>query len=597
MKLISKNWQIIAMMLIYFLALFCYANSLRGGFVFDDANTIVYQKQLRNVVKISDIWDSYKSRFIPYITFALNYKINQLNPFGYHLVNFAIHILNSLLVLYLISLILRTPGRSKIKTKNNNFIPIIAAGIFVIHPIQSQAVNFISQRITLLVSLFYFLTLIFYLHYRLSNDLKTKTIYFCLSILSLVCSLLSKENAYTVTIVLLMTELILFSRNIFSKRKLMIQFMPFILIPVIIFSLIYLRKSASPIKTIISLNMLDEVNITRSDYFLTELNVIRKYLTLLIFPISQNVDYDFPIAKSFFETSVLFSALIISALIYFAYSFRKKNPLFCFGILFFFSVLLIESTLIPIKDVIFEHRLYLPSFGFILACLGISQNLKRRNLLILTILIMAFFSMLTIKRNRIWMSEYSLWKDTVAKSPKKPRVHYNLGVASFDTGQTEEAKMEFRNTIALDPEYSGAYRNLAEIYRQENNYNQAIDLLKTAIQINPKETNLKATLASVYAKKGDYNEAISVYKGILEFDSGNALVYNDLGLVYFMQTDRQMAISALKKAIELDPNYENANLNLANFYFHYGDDLNALKFYKKTLGINPENEQALQHLN
>lgn len=596
MKVISKYWLIISMVVIYILALLCYGNSLRGGFVFDDANTIVYQKQLRNINNVFDIWDSYKSRFIPYITFALNYKINQLNPFGYHLVNFALHILNSAFVFYLTSLILKSPGISKIKNKNTNLVPIIAAGIFVIHPIQTQAVNFISQRITLVASLFYFLTLIFYLYYRLSNELKTKTIYFCLCVLSFVCSLFSKENSYTLSIVILMTELILFSGKIYSKKKLVLQFLPFLLIPMFIFSLTYLGNSASPINTIVSLNMLDEVKITRSEYFFTELNVIRKYLSLLLFPISQNVDYDFPIAKNFFEVSVIFSALLISTLIYFAYVLRKKKPLLSFGILFFFAALLIESTLIPIKDVIFEHRLYLPSFGFILACISICQNLKKRNLLILTILILGVFSMLTVKRNRVWLSEYSLWKDTVNKSPKKPRVHYNLGVASYGIGKTEEAKKAFKNTIALDPGYNGAYRNLAEIYRQENNYSQAIELLKRAIQISSEDKNLKASLASVFAKKGDYNQAISVYKGILDFDPENALVYNDLGLVYFMQDDRQMALSALQKAIELDPKYEIAYLNLANLYFQFGDDLNAIKYYKKTLEINPKNDQALEHL-
>lgn len=561
-----------------------YFNSFRGEFVFDDVNSIIYQENIKNTINISEIWNNNKTRFIPYLTFALNYHLDKYNPVGYHIVNFVIHILNAFLVFLFVRFLQNTPLFSKTKLNSQKLLPFLVAILFTVHPIQTQAVNFISQRSALFAAFFYLSTLILYL--------KRRILPYLLSLVTLVLALISKENSYTLALSVVFCDFLFFPKKRLTERT--FRILPYFLITFFVFALIYLRGQINPVAKISSLNMLHDVKISRGDYMLTQINVMRTYLRLMIMPVNQNIDYDFPVSRNFPDKQLFLSALIIIGVIFTAVKAYKKNPLLTFGVFLFFIAMLIESSIIPIKDVIFEHRLYLPTVGFFLAISSIIVTYKNKKYkyFFITIIIL-LLSFLTFKRNIVWQSEYNLWKDASLKSPKKSRVHYNLGVASYGLNKFEEAKNEFKKTINLDAEYSDAYKNLGAIYEYENKDNLTLELFRERLKDNPQDSKIGASLASFYTKKGKYHDAESVYLAVLKYDPDNPLVYNDLGIVFFIQNKKDEAIFNFKKAVQLNPKYENAIYNLANTYYHFGDDEKARVYYSRLLKINPESAKKI----
>ena len=576
MRHIKRHLTLFLLLLIYFLGLISYFNSFSGEFLFDDINTIVKQPDLKNAANLRGMWESNKSRFIPYFSYALNYKLDQYNPSGYHLINFIIHILNAWLIFFLVQ-----------RLSKNKFLPILTALFFTVHPIETQAVSYISQRSTLIAAFFYLLSLILYLRKNL--------IYYLLSLLSLVMALLSKENSFTLPIAVIFTDLFFIRSIKFINR--ILRFIPYFLVTGAVFSFIYLQGPVQPFAKVTSINMLDNVQIKRSEYLLTQTRVIVTYVRLMILPLNQNLDYDFSVSRKLLEPAVIFSTLVILSLIIIAFKLRKRKPLISYGIFIFFITLLIESSIIPIKDVLFEHRLYLPSVGFFLAVSTMLVTIKNKYFFYgLIIFILITLTVITYNRNFVWHSEYDLWKDTAGKSPNKARVHYNLGVAGYTIGKFEEAKGEFEKTILLDAKYSDAYRNLGAMLEREGKKSEALDSYEKGLAADYFNSEIRASIAALHSKSGNVEKAIDQYRIILEYDPDNAFVHNEMGMAYFMQNKKEDAISALEQSVRLDPQFEIALQNLANIYFHFGKDESAEKYYLKLLKLNPDNQQAIYSL-
>ena len=170
------------------------------------------------------------------------------------------------------------------------------------------------------------------------------------------------------------------------------------------------------------------------------------YLRLLFLPLGQNADPMFPFKTGFFDGLTPLAFLFLLALIVFAIRVRKKMPAVTFGIFWFFITLLVESSVIPIKDAMFEHRLYLPMFGF---AIGLSatvfQGLSKRRfsaVILLTCLILVLGA-LTYHRNKVWQNAEVFWTDVLSKSPHNRRAHTNLGIALSNKGNLTEAIEQF----------------------------------------------------------------------------------------------------------------------------------------------------------
>jgi hypothetical protein len=267
-------------------------------------------------------------------------------------------------------------------------------------------------------------------------------LYYVASIASAVLAMKTKEIAFTLPVVIFLYEWMFFEGRL---KKRMLYLIPFFLTMLIIpLSLIGLDTPLGDLISDVSQATRVDERISRWDYLLTQFAVVVTYLRFVFLPINQNLDYDYPIYNTFLTPRVYLSFLLLLAVlglgVYLLWRSRTGNRayrLIAFGIFWFFITLSVESSIIPLMNVIFEHRIYLPGVGFLTA-------LTAGTFLLLTrfgqkplpaagmagfAIVISVFSAAAYARNNVWRTETALWQDCVAKSPQKARPHNNLGLA------------------------------------------------------------------------------------------------------------------------------------------------------------------------
>ena len=379
--------HLIAVALIVGVALVAYSNTFHVPFQFDDRPNIIDNPNIQ--IKVFT-WERLEQlvrntnkesiRVFSYFTLALNYYLGEFNVFGYHLVNFLVHIASGIFLYWFLIL---TFNLSSLKEKYGPIsykVALIASLIFISHPIQTQSVTYIVQRMSSMAGMFYLLSLILYIKGRLSFG-RTRLFYFGGMVLSYLLGVFSKENAAILPIFIALYEFYFFQNFDLSPKgkKILFSLVGSLLILVVFGFIIWGQRY---------MNVIEEGykfrTFTMSERVLTQFRVVLYYVTLLIYPHPSrlNLDYDFPISKTILDPpTTLISLLIIAGLIGYSIWTAKKRPILSFCILWYFGNLAIESSIFPL-EMVFEHRLYLPAVGpFILFSLwavrGI-EKLKRR---------------------------------------------------------------------------------------------------------------------------------------------------------------------------------------------------------------------------
>jgi Flp pilus assembly protein TadD len=285
--------------------------------------------------------------------------------------------------------------------------------------------------------------------------------------------------------------------------------------------------------------------VTNWDYLLTQFVVWVTYLRLLVLPIHQNLDYDFPIYHSVFDPAVILSLLLLAALlglvVWLVKHYRQREPavrLVAFGAGLFFLGPLVESSFMPMIDVINEHRLYLAAAGFFTAVAvgviwGAVNRAGRRPYLpgVAALVLLALagtYGVATYCRNQVWQSEISLWRDVVRKSPGKARPYNELGLAYVRQGQNAQAIPFYQKAIALNPGFANYYNNLGQ----------------------------------VYLNMGDSAKAQEMFNLALSKERDNYFAINNLGVIYLRQQRLQEAKEMFSRALRISPGYTIAQSNL-----------------------------------
>ncbi|MDP2168390.1 MAG: tetratricopeptide repeat protein [Thermodesulfovibrionales bacterium] len=567
------------LVLIALLGLLAYSNTFDVPFQWDDKYLIEQNPIIKDLNYFSEPsraeglegFEALKGRYIGYLTFALNYKLHGLDVRGYHIVNILIHIINSLLVYFLVVLTFRTPYLNNPSFLNNPLIALFSALLFVSHPIQTEAVTYIFQRLASLCAFFYLLSLLLYIKSRLTEDRAEKYVFYALSLLSAVFAMKTKENAFTLPLVITLYELFFFKGPV-TKR--MLGLVPLLLTMLIIpLTLIGINKPVGEVISGINPSLGYE-GIERWDYLLTQFRVIVTYIRLLFLPINQNIDYDYPIFHSFFTPEVFLSFLFLlsvfgSALyLFYRSKFKPDLRLISFGVFWFFITLSVESSIIPIPMVINEYRVYLPSAGAFWALVtGIALFYERKKsgkiwlviALCLTIFILAYAA---YSRNNLWGRRVTLWEDVVGHSPKKHRVHFNLAQAYGSEGMPDKAIEHFQIAINLNPHYEEAHSCLGAVYLSRGLPDKAIGHLELAVKQKPEDAEAHYYLANAYYRKGITDKAVEHYL----------------------------------RVISIEPEHDSARFNLALIYLQSGDTGKSREEFEAVLRINPAHPQAKRFL-
>jgi hypothetical protein len=360
--------HLIAIGLIAGVALLAYSNTFHVPFHFDDQINITNNPnvqirqfswyRLEQLVK-----NTYKEsiRIFSYFTLALNYYFGGFNVFGYHLVNLIVHIASGIFLYWFLILTFNLPFLEERYGPISYKVALFTSLIFIVHPIQTQSVTYVVQRMASMAGMFYLLSMVLYIKGRLSIG-RSRLFYFGGMVLSYLLGVFSKENVAILPVFIALYEFYFFQNLDLSPkgRKILFSLAGALLILGAFGFIIWGQRYINVI-----IEGYQYRTFTMSERVLTQFRVVLYYLTLLIYPHPSrlNLDYDFPISKTIFDPfTTLLSILIVAGLVGYSIWTAKKRPVISFCILWYFGNLVIESSVFPL-EMVFEHRLYLPAVG------------------------------------------------------------------------------------------------------------------------------------------------------------------------------------------------------------------------------------------
>ncbi|MBU0484581.1 MAG: tetratricopeptide repeat protein [Proteobacteria bacterium] len=557
-----------------------YANSFQTPFSFDDEQNITENHALR-INKLS--WNSLhqlttrsplKHRWLPNLSFGLNYYFHGYEVFGYHLVNLAIHLLTAFL-LYGLSFTTLILPQIDFKPRAAMELSLIAALLWAVHPLQTNAVTYLVQRMTSMAAFFYLAALLCYVRGRLAflacrslpekqkHPFPVATFFPIRSYLwwtgSLLCGLaamLSKENSAMLVLIIPAYEFY-FLRNQAKKTDYKIIVPSLLITFVVLYVVGWLYLGTNPFTAIT--HGFGGRDFTMLERLLTESRIIFHYLGLILLPLPSrlNLAYDYQISHSLLAPPQTLLALlgIIGLLVLTAYLF-KRHKLLSFGLFWFLANLAIESTILPL-ELIFEHRLYLPSTMLILAgVVGLAQIFAQRQILrrLFFALVIMFLCLGTWQRNKVWASEISLWSDVVKKSPNLGRGYANLGRAHEMAGNHLKAISILREAIRLDHKNGTPWLNLGRSYERLNLLTEAKNCFEQALgHPNVSPAKIHNNLAIIYIKLDDLPRALTEAAAAIQFDPLLVDPWLNQGVVFGLLGRHQLAEKSFRQGLNLDP--------------------------------------------
>lgn len=596
----------IGISLLIVIAFISYLNTINVPFIFDDYPYLAENPAIRSFHyffkpdKIfslpidSDVKNNFILRPVSYFTFAVNFALHDYDVRGYHVVNLLIHIGNAICVFLLVSITLRisdldTPEHDHIyPLSRKRMFPLVCALIFVAHPLQTQAVTYTIQRFATLSALFFLITLVSYILSRRAETVIMRRAWYILCLFAALLAMNTKENAFVLPVMIVIYEFI-FLKGRVAKR--VIGLIPVVatmaVIPYKILHLSSLSKNNMQTDIVNAINTANFTGTSSWEYLITQLGVIVSYISLLLLPARQNLLYDLPLQKTFFSIKVLMPLVLLLLIILTGIwalrrSLRHKSAfssslkIVSFGIFWFFVTLAVESSVIPLDDLMFEHRVYLPSIGFILALISgidiIMMKLTKLSLFSSKISAAGLFLLIgcsvvaTVTRNSLWGNEITLWSDVVEKSPKSSRAHNALGVAL-----TRQGEVRLGNILTSEAEKmlsDSAFQENVRLRGKDAQLESAIWEFRLAILHNPNNEKAHINLGIALIDRGKFDEAIAALHqaASLKVKHYPSLPYLHIGRAYEAKGDYGKAKEALNRAIEVDPMNSLAVEHLDNIY-------------------------------
>jgi protein O-mannosyl-transferase len=547
-----------------------YSNSLSNGFVFDDWVVIVKNKHIADLksslpaffsnsyFKIAGGEASYRP--LTTLSYFLIHAFAGLNPFYYHLGSVLLHAINVMLV-YLLTVLLL----------GDWFKALLAALLFACHPALTEAVDGIAFNEDLLAAFFILLALILYVK---AVDKKPAGFPYLLSLLFFFCGLLSKEMAISLPLIILLYDLT-FEKA--AGRGVPANFLPMLKARWSLYAGYALTGSFYLLlRFVIFANPgngenLHYVNLFKRLLYLP--NHIFSFVKLAVAPYNLKLDYVFSYPDHFFRVSNLIGFVIILGLVVLSfYIYRHFKEIF-FGIWWFLITLFPVYNIIVIFNPLAERFLYIPLIGYCLVLSNIiyrtcnkilSRKASVRAVTLLIIIgLSSVYSVITVRRNRDWKDDLTLWSKTVSQSPNSGVAHGNLGRVYLERGQLDKATAEYRKAIKLLPNYFKGYYGLGGVYGQKGDIAKAIDNYKKSLALNPGFADAHYNLALLYHKQGSLQEAIQHYLKAIELAPDDFEARNDLGVAFAQQGKLDRAVIEWEKVLEIDPNNKSAQDNIS----------------------------------
>jgi protein O-mannosyl-transferase len=660
----SKNGVLAAYCVIVVVGFIVFANSLGNGFVLDDETLILGDKSITDLSNIPKYFTGemgYHKVIAKYYrplissSYAIDYAIWDYNPFGYHLTNVLINIVNSLLVFKFLLILFQ---RKNVKDSKKNILYILTGAlIFAVHPVHTEVVAWVSGRGDLLFFTFYIAAFINYLLIPDEDKHTSKNKRYILTCFFYMLALFSKEMAITFPVVVILYDLVV---EKYTLKKL-INKKSVLLISLAVISLLYLFIRWSILKDVYDN---EKFYYFYGKGFLTTLfsmlQTIPIIFKLIVFPVDLVYDYNgyLPFISSILNPLVILSIVLIIAMAYLSKKFIDKDPLISFSIIFFFVTLLPVLNIIPSINLLAERTLYLVSISLsiVFVCLAYYNWFSKIKYspYSMAVPVLVFFVILTVIRNAEWKDNYTITLSAEGKSGTT--IYTNLGHYYSAKNQLGTAEQYYKKALGLGLETHLLYINIADVLMKQKKFDEAYTYGLKAIELDTLLPESHYMMAQIYSEKnmikesiaelekvnklypnfnnsekilndlknqskdstradpnkisgmrndakkkytdGDYNGAISVYSELAKIDPQNKAVYdNNIGLSYYALNKLDDALKYFKLAVEGKSGFAMAYNNLGMVYEKKGDLTLAKENYRKAFDSDPNYKTAYDNYN
>ncbi len=546
-----------------------YGHTLDVPFYLDDHLSIEKNPALRTLDPAA-LWHDSPRRIVGYYTLALNYRFGGSDPAGYHLVNLLIHLGAAWLVWGLARALLDTPAlRDRCPEGARSALPLTAALIFALHPLQTQAVTYVVQRLASLTALWYLAALLGYVKLRLATG-PARWGWAGVCAAATLLALFTKENAFTLPLAWWLLELAFLSRG---------RFWVWMTGTALLAGALGLLWATSHLE-VGWLRRLDALTretrwFGRGDYLAAQMKALWWYLRLFFWPVGLRLDYGFHRPPAWSDPGVVAAAAGHLAVLAAALRGVGRWPLPAFGVLFYYAAHLVESSVIPIKDLVFEHRTYLPNAGLALtAAWGLTVWLPPRLPRLapaVTAAVLAALAVLTWQRNELWRDPVRFWEDNVRRQPGALRPRLELAREYFDAGRVADSLRLGREIAASTPWPPKAHlpesvvANLAAAYFVAGRHDLALKAVAAGLKqarIPMVKQRLLLLRGNVHHRQGRYAEAEADYRRALALGA-DAGIYLYLAEALLAQKRYREAIGAYEKVLALQPGNRLARRRLA----------------------------------
>jgi len=512
-------------------------------------------------------------RPVSYATFYWNQLFDGFTPRWFRVVNIVIHALNALLVYAVVFVVLRRSAeQGTLSASSRWFIAATSALLFSAHPLAIESVTYIIQRFTSMVLLFSLLSL--WLYFLSLSAVVRRHVWMLRagSVIALLLAMQTKEDAFMVPFLAVLIDWLVRGQKL---KKACLAALPLLLCAPLIPVLVLMTAAAQSggFNLDASLNIVNsrEEPLDHWHYIVTQITVVAHYLRLMVWPTGLNLDPEWPIYTSIWQAPVLKSlSVLASVLALMVWMFARHRgdvrmrAAFAFTLWYFINVS-VSSGLVPLPDMMAEHRSYMPSVGIFIAasCLldrlrlaafwnGLSLKLAPTGM----VLAVVALSWATCARNEVWRTNESLWQDTVAKSPGKFRTWGNLGTAYSIKGREEKAVDCYRKALEIEPKFQNGLLNLSNSLLRLNRPKESLDTTIQLIKLDEgvaRKPPVAFTLGLGLAGVGRYDEAVGIFREILAVMPDDPMTHKALGLVYHETGLTYRALDHYRRAIRLMP--------------------------------------------
>jgi tetratricopeptide (TPR) repeat protein len=568
-----------------------YLNTLGHDFAWDDTSLIAENREYFEDVDLNQMFQ--KPYFeVPYYrpflmaSFFLDYCIWGLNPYGFHLSNVVLHVLNTLLVFFFIVQLGYSPR-----------ISFFTAALFATHPIQTETIAWISGRNDSLMVLFLLVAFIAVERARHLQVTSRKICWYSISFAALGGAYLTKEMTVVFLPLLVLTDYF-HNRSSRGSSARYETIAVYSVCAAITLGFLFFRSLIfRDFPTQLTLNPE-----TISAAITTPLAVYTYYLKVLFFPVNLTLAPSFSFSGAAQHSAVLIAVIgIIGAAVLLKNVF--KEGIFC--ILWIIIYILPVSGMVYTGVTILEHRLYGASIGFCLmltiACKKLVCPILRNRFLHrygwqgILLLIIAGYACMTIERNKVWKDNVSVWSDSLEKTPNSLIALNNLSHALVKRGKYDLAITHLSRALTINPHAEKLHGNLGFAFYGKKDYPKALEAFNKVLQLNPQSIETYNNIGMIAKDTKDYKKAFACFQKAIEMKPTFALAYINRAKLYMEQGDKTRAVADYQTALELAPHNRSVLNALGLYYVEAGQSDRAFEYYRRALKIDPLNYEALNN--